>query len=113
MLQIVRGWVASVTSARTSWPDPCTVIKASCAAGLPPQLACIAAQVGTMAELADGLGFADGLWSGVGDGLSEAMAEGLAIEEVGLCLEATPFELPQPASASMATKAASLIPTGR
>jgi hypothetical protein len=75
------------------------------------QLACIAAQVGT-AALADGLGFADGLWSGVGDGLSEALAEGVPTEGVGLCLEATPFELPQPASASMAMKAASLIPTG-
>jgi hypothetical protein len=63
--------------------------------------------------MADGLGFADGLWSVVGDGLSDALAEGLAIEAVGLCLEVTPFELPQPASASMATRAASLIPTGR
>ncbi|HEX7262869.1 MAG TPA: hypothetical protein VF383_01700 [Candidatus Dormibacteraeota bacterium] len=88
------------------------MIRASCAAGLPLQVACIAAHVGTAAGLADGLGFADGLWSGVGDGLSEAMAEGVAIEGVGLCCEATPFELPQPASASMTTKAASLIPTG-
>ena len=71
------------------------------------------AQDGTTAGLADGLGFADGLWSGVGDGLSETLDEGLAAEGVGLWFEPTPFELPQPASASMATKAASLIPTGR
>jgi hypothetical protein len=49
----------------------------------------------------------------VGDGLSEALEEGLAVDGVGLWFEETPFELPQPASASMAMKAASLIPTGR
>jgi hypothetical protein len=88
------------------------VTRASCVVGAPEQVACIAAQDGTTG-LADGLGFADGLWSGVGDGLSEATGEGLAAEGVGLWFEATPFELPQPASASMAAKAASLIPTGR
>jgi hypothetical protein len=73
----------------------------------------MAAQDGTAAGIADGLGFADGLWSGVGDGMSEALDEGLAVEGVGLWCEATPPELEQPATASMATKTASLIPTER
>ncbi len=81
MVQMVRGCTGSVTSARTSWLDPCIVISASWAVGPPEQLARMAAQDGTIAGLASGLGEATGVGDSVGlavgDSLASADGDGL------------------------------------
>lgn len=86
------------------------VIKASCEVGAPEQLACMAAHDGTTTGVATGLGLGEGVGVadtvGVGVGDSLAMADG-----DGLWCGVPPPEFPQPASVSMATTAASLIPT--
>src|SRR5260370_4382241 len=71
---MVRGCTGSVTSASTVLLEPRMVSKASCAAGPPEQLACMAAQDGTAMGLAAGLGAGDGLGVRVGDGLKDAVA---------------------------------------
>jgi len=76
IVQIVRGWSGSVTSARTGWVDPCIVTSASCAAGPPEQLACMVAHDGTMAGLASGLGLGEA--AGVGDSVALAVGDSLA-----------------------------------
>lgn len=83
------------------------VIRASCAAGLPEQLACIAAQSGTAIGLATGLG----VGVGVGDGLSIGLDEGLALAAGDGLLCAAVAEFEQPATASKASTAASRSPT--
>jgi hypothetical protein len=88
------------------------VSRASCAAGPPEQLALVAAHDGTATGLATGLGVGDGLGVGVvgtlgvglGDTVTGAEGDGL------LCEAEAAFE--QPAMASIAMIAASLIPTG-
>jgi hypothetical protein len=63
---------------------------------------------GTATGLAAGLGVGEGLGVGVGEGLGDAVAAG---EAGGLLCEAeAAFE--QPAMATIAMTAASLIPTG-
>src|SRR5712692_11063767 len=104
---MVRGCTGSVTSASTFWLEPCSVIRASCAAGDPVQLACMAAQDGTATGLAEGLGLGDGLGSGVGVGVSRGLGEGLAIAGGDGLLWMAALELAQPATASTANPAAS------
>jgi hypothetical protein len=63
--------------------EPCITTNASCVAGAPVQLACIAAQAGTATGLggAGGEGVGDGLGNalgvGVGDGPADGLEEGL------------------------------------
>jgi hypothetical protein len=76
----------------------------------------MAAQAGTATGLAAGLGVGDGVGVGLGAGLGEELgdAPGDALVEAGgdgLLCEAE-AELEQPAMASIAMTAASLIPTG-
>jgi hypothetical protein len=88
------------------------VSRASCGASPPEQLALIAAHEGTATGLAAGLGVGTGLGVSVGCGLGAGLDEGLASTEGdGLVCEAD-AELEQPAMASIAMTAASLIPTG-
>ena len=105
-VQMVFGCTGSVTSASTGL-DPCT-ISASCAAGPPEQLACIAAQVGTTPGLPSGLGLGNGVGVLVSVGLDKAPA--VEVGE-GLAREAEPFVPEHPATANMAMMAASLSPT--
>src|SRR5712664_1510197 len=89
------------------------VTSASCPAGPPEQVACMAAQDGTTAGVPSGLELGEGVAVagavglavalGVGDALAGADADGL------LCAVPPPE---QPATANMAMTAASLIPTG-
>src|SRR5712692_562116 len=88
MVQMVRGCTGSVTSASTGWVDPCTVMRASCAAAAPGQLACIAAHEGTATGLADGLGVGLSVGVGLSDGLAEAV---LLVEGDGLLCAAVPL----------------------
>ena len=81
MPQIVRGDLGLVTSASTGLGAPWSSRTASSATGLPPQLACRAAQAGTTTGLGWGLGEGDGL----GLGVSVGVALGLAAR-LGLCL---------------------------
>jgi hypothetical protein len=75
IVQIARGLRASLTSARTVPVEPCMTSRASCVAGAPVQLACMAAQAGTAAGLAGGgVGLAGGL------GVSVGVGEGLGLE---------------------------------
>jgi hypothetical protein len=81
----------------------------------PEQLACMAAQDGTATGLAAELGVGEGMGVALGARLGEEMGEGLgdaltAAEGDGLLREAV-AELEQPARASIAMTAASLIPT--
>jgi hypothetical protein len=77
---MVRGLRASETSARTGDVEPCMISSASCVAGAPGQLACMAAHAGTVIGLGDGTGDGEGLGVGLGDGLGEGvgLAEGEA-----------------------------------
>lgn len=116
MLQMVRGCVGSVTSARTGWVVPWTVMSASWEAGWPEQVACMAPHEGTVTgpgvagDVGVGEGFADGLDAGLGESLEDAVAVG---DADGLLRDATPFVPPQAAMASTAMTAASLVPTGK
>src|ERR1700682_2379448 len=67
IVQIGRGFLASLTSARTVAGEPCMITRASCVAGAPVQVACMAAQAGTATGLASGAG--DGLGVGLGVGV--------------------------------------------
>jgi hypothetical protein len=88
------------------------VIRASWLASPPEQLACMAAHAGTATGLAAGLGVGEGLDVGDGGRLGEGVGDALiASEGDGLLREAV-AELEQPAMASIAMTAASLIPTG-
>jgi hypothetical protein len=72
----------------------------------------MAAQDGTATGLAAALGVGDGLGVGVGGRLGEGLGDALAeAERDGLLCEAE-AEFEQPAMASIAMTAASLIPTG-
>ncbi len=88
------------------------MIKASCAASPPEQLALMAAHDGTATGLATGLGVGDGLGVAVGGRLGEGLGDTVATAEGDglLCEAEAAFE--QPAIASIAMTAASLIPTG-
>jgi hypothetical protein len=77
-VQIVCGFLASVTSARTGLVEPCITKRASCVAGAPGQLAWIAAQAGTEIGLGTGTGESDGLGDELGEGLGDGLGEGLA-----------------------------------
>jgi hypothetical protein len=83
-------------------------MRASSDAGPPEQLARMAAHDGTATGLGEGPGVGDGLGVGVGGRLGDAPA---ATEGDGLLGEAV-AELEQPATASIAMTATSLIPTG-
>ncbi|MHB8613730.1 MAG: hypothetical protein ACYDAL_15110 [Candidatus Dormibacteraceae bacterium] len=73
--------------------------RASCVAGTPVQLACMAAQAGTATGLARGGGDGLGVGVGVGDGLGLELGEGLG---EGLeCATTGPLAV-QPAMASSA-----------
>jgi hypothetical protein len=77
-------------------------------------VACNAAHEGTVTGVGAGLGVGVGLGSGLGVGLASSLGEALAPGDAdGLLWEATPFVLPQAATANIATTAASLIPTGK
>ena len=87
-------------------------MRASCVASPPEQLALMAAQAGTATGLAAGLGIGDGVGVRLGEGLGEELGDALAeAEGDGLLCEAE-AEVEQPAMASIAMTAASLIPTG-
>ncbi len=77
----------------------------------PEQLACMAAQDGTATGLAAGLGAGEGLGVGVGGRLGEGMGDALTTAEGDGLLRKAVAELEQPATASTAMTAASLIPT--
>jgi hypothetical protein len=108
---MVFGCTGSVTSASTGWVDPWIVMSASCAAGPPVQVACIAAHVGTTPGLPSGLGLGNGVGVasvGLEEGLEDASALGVGD---GLEREAEPFVPPHPATANTAMTAVSLSPT--
>src|SRR5260370_32096086 len=106
---MVRGCTGSVTSASTVLLEPRMVSRACCAAGPTEQLACMAAQDGMGTRLAAGLGAGDGLGVRAGEGLKEAVARPVGD---GLLRTAAVPPGAQPATANIATTAASLIPTG-
>src|SRR6202171_1888085 len=89
IVQIARGLRASVTSARTGVVEPCMTRRASCVAGVPGQVARMAAQAGTATGVGRGVGeglgegLGVGLSSGVGVGLGEGEFEGLARATTG------------------------------
>src|SRR6266487_5996057 len=72
MVQMICGWVALVTSARTYAGDPCMTSRASCAVGWRVQVADMVAQVGTCEPVGDG----EGLASADGDAVRAAEAVG-------------------------------------
>jgi hypothetical protein len=72
----------------------------------------MAAQVGTAIGLASGLGAGEGLGVGVGGRLGEGVGDALTTAEGDGLLREAVAELEQPATASIAMTAASLIPTG-
>src|SRR5437899_10800841 len=72
MVQMICGWVALVTSARTYAGDPCMTSRASCAVGWRLQVADMFAQVGTCEPIGDGVGLA----SADGDAVRAAEAVG-------------------------------------
>src|SRR5216684_2316646 len=102
---MVRGCTGSAMSASTVLLVPRMVSSASCAAGPPEQLACMAAQDGTATELGAGLGADDRLGEGLGDALASPIGD-------ALLRPAGPPAGEQPATAKIATTAASLVPTG-
>jgi hypothetical protein len=81
MVQMVRGVLASVTSATIWVLDPCIVRSASCAVAEPEQAARRAAQAGTDTGVGDAMGEGEGL--GVGLGISLGLGVGLG-ERVGV-----------------------------
>ena len=80
MPHIVLGAFGFETSASTGFGAPWSISNASWAAGWPEQVACSAAQDGTVT----GLGAALGLGEGLGDGLSAGLGLGLGLGEVRL-----------------------------
>lgn len=72
----------------------------------------MAAHEGTATRLAAGLGVGDGLGVGVGERLGEGLGDTVAAAEGDGLLCEVEAELEQPAIASIAMTAASLIPTG-
>jgi hypothetical protein len=107
-VQMGRGFLASVTSARIGLVEPCITSNASCVDGVPGQLAWIAAQAGTTIGLGSGIGEGDGLGVGLGEGLGEGLAEcsGEALERA----TTGPFAA-QPATASKSPASAHPILT--
>src|SRR6202521_1623958 len=101
IVQIGRGFRASVTSARTLVGEPCITSNASCVAGAPVQLACMAAHAGTDTGLGAGEGDGEGLGEGLGDGLGVGLGVGLGdgVGEGLVWATAGPFAV-QPATAS-------------
>src|ERR1700680_1206807 len=90
IVQIVRGCVASATSASAVEGAPCITSKASCAVGAPAQVEVIAAHDGTVGP--GGLG--DG--EGVGDGLGVRGVVGDDEDDAkGVVLTFTPGVIPQ------------------
>src|SRR5258708_4756352 len=83
IVQIARGFRASVTSARAGVAEPCITSSASWVAGCPGQLARMAAQAGTATGLGTGVGdgpggvvgrwAGPGVWAGLGDGAFEGL----------------------------------------
>jgi hypothetical protein len=89
------------------------VRRASWAAGLPEQDAWRAAQDGTTAGLICGVGLGDGLGAAEGDSLGVSAGDWLAkADGDGPPWVLAPAVFEQPATASIANAAASLIPTG-
>ena len=84
MLQRVRGLLALVTSARTGLAAPWSLITASCAAGVPAQLARSAAHAGTATGLGSTIGVGEGLGVGLSSGLGLGLGEGDDCEGVVL-----------------------------
>src|SRR6202165_2508617 len=78
IVQIARGLRASITSARTGVVEPCMTSRASWVAGVPGQVACMAAQAGTATGLGTGVGegLGDGLGVGLGSGVGVGLGEG-------------------------------------
>ena len=72
----------------------------------------MAAQDGTAIGLASGLGAGEGLGVGVGTRLGEGIGDALITADGDGLLREAVTELEQPATASIAMTAASLIPTG-
>jgi len=87
---------------------------ASAAAGDPEQVACIAAQAGTVV----GLGIGDGLRDGEGDGLAAGPGEGVAVgpadgDADGLgCATRGPFAVQAPIASRTPTAANPLVTRG-
>jgi hypothetical protein len=75
IVQMGRGFRASVTSARIGVVEPCITNSASWVPGAPVQLACKAAHAGT----ATGLGGAGAVGDGLGDGLGVGVGVGLGV----------------------------------
>src|SRR6266581_2021010 len=97
MVQMICGWVALVTSARTYAGDPCMTSRASCAVGWRVQVADMFAQVGTCEPIGDG----EGLTSANGDAVRAA-------EAVGDVWTAAVLVVPQAAATVRAASASSL-----
>src|SRR6476646_1652326 len=76
IVQMVFGLRASETSARTGDVEPCMISSASWVAGAPGQLACKAAQAGTVMGLGDGADDGEGLGLGLGEGLGDGVGLG-------------------------------------
>jgi hypothetical protein len=72
----------------------------------------MAAHEGTATGVVAGLGVGDGLGGGVGGRLGEGLGDTVAAAEGDGLLREAEAELEQPAIASIAMTAASLIPTG-
>jgi len=104
-VQMVCGWRGSVTSARAGMVDPCMTNTASWAVEDAEQVAVMAAQEGTAAGLATGLGVEDGSDEGDAGGLADGVGLGLATGD-GVGLEwAVELPGPQPSSARSAATA--------
>lgn len=73
----------------------------------------MAAQEGTVAGLTNGLGLGEGVGDGVGDGLGDGLGDALATADGDGLLREAEAAPPQPTTASIATTAVSLIPTGK
>ena len=84
MPHIVRGLLALETSASTGCAAPCKRSTASCAPGVPAQLARRAAHAGTAA----GGGATEGVGEGLGLASALGLGKGLGVGElaVGVCL---------------------------
>jgi hypothetical protein len=72
----------------------------------------MAAQDGTAIGLDAGLGVGEGVGVGEASGIGEGVGDALTAAEVDGLLREAVAELEQPAMASIAMTAASLIPTG-
>jgi hypothetical protein len=104
-VQMVSGWTGSVTSARTGMLVVCMINTASWLLDDDEQLAVMAAQDGTAARLATGLGVDEGLDEAAGDWPRDAVGVASALGDgVGLGCAAEPPG-PQPPSASTAATA--------